>query len=341
MYGNFIKETTSTAGTGTITLSAVSSYERFGTVFANNDPCFYSIQDGANREFGIGTWQTGNLLARTTVLETWVAGVRTIVSPTAISLSGSGVFVTNDVGFQYLPNPRLGPSVSSAATTNIWGKNGDVVQVTGTATISSFGTADHIGMMRWVQFTGAATIFTVAGNISVPNGTITLAAGTWCLIYADSLTHSTVLSAWDTNGNNPFNPFLATYSGGTMGASFGMGAFYITGVGAINYFAEQNLGNSGTALTIPLTQQYSTVTLNTATPVLTLSTPAGVGEFQLRVSQDGTGGRVPSFAGTAYSSSRWIGSPTQPAFNNSGDTLVRFFYNGSILIQRADKVGTA
>jgi hypothetical protein len=348
MYGNFIKETTPTAGTGTITLSAVSSYERFGTVFANNDPCFYSIQDGANREFGIGTWQTGNLLARTTVLETWVAGVRTIVSPTAISLSGSGVFVTNDVGFQYLPNPRYSATISAGSTTNIWRKDGDVILVdcSGFGNISSFGTADHAGQMRWISVApgGSRSIVNGSGITCVSGATLT--TGDLLLVVANTTTTSTVLLWVRADGKSNIPTQCLALTGGTLtgGLSLGSGNNIIN-VGAIQYYQEYDNGNSGTGLSIDMSSNaFSKVTLNAASPTLNLF-GVGAGTYYLRIVQDGTGGRVPTFtSGGQYSSSRWVGSATQPAFNTApnGETMITFISNGSMFVcQRADKIGTA
>lgn len=72
-----VKETTTTTGTGTITLAgAATGYQAFSAVCANGDTAFYCIaeQSGSNWEIGLGTWGTGNTLARTTVLKSSNAG---------------------------------------------------------------------------------------------------------------------------------------------------------------------------------------------------------------------------------------------------------------------------
>ena len=66
-----VKDTTTTTGTGTITLanSAPSGFVTFGSVMANSDTCFYCIAGGAEWEIGLGTYTTsGTTLARTTVI---------------------------------------------------------------------------------------------------------------------------------------------------------------------------------------------------------------------------------------------------------------------------------
>lgn len=66
---------------------------------------------------------------------------------------------------------------------------------------------------------------------------------------------------------------------------------------------EYNAGNSGAAITLNYTNgQYQKVTLNNAAPVLTLAVPpSGVRQMILRVIQDGTGGRVPSWVNVRWS----------------------------------------
>jgi len=64
-----VQETTTTTGTGTITLAgAVSGYQSFAVV-GNGNTTFYCITSGSAWEVGIGTYtSSGTTLARTTVL---------------------------------------------------------------------------------------------------------------------------------------------------------------------------------------------------------------------------------------------------------------------------------
>lgn len=64
-----VKETTTTTGTGAVTLAGASTgFRTFGSVMANADTCYYAIVGGAEWEFGVGTWNTGGTLTRTTVI---------------------------------------------------------------------------------------------------------------------------------------------------------------------------------------------------------------------------------------------------------------------------------
>jgi hypothetical protein len=86
-----VQETTTTSGTGTVTLlGAVSGFQSFAVV-GNTNTTYYTITDGAQWEVGIGTYSTsGPTLARTTVLS------NSNGNTTPITLSGglAQVFVT-------------------------------------------------------------------------------------------------------------------------------------------------------------------------------------------------------------------------------------------------------
>ena len=74
-----VLETCSSPGTGAATLlGAVTGYQSFSTAFSstNGTTTYYCIADqgGANWEVGLGTWNTGNTLTRTTVIASSNAG---------------------------------------------------------------------------------------------------------------------------------------------------------------------------------------------------------------------------------------------------------------------------
>jgi hypothetical protein len=63
-----VKETTTSTGTGNITLAgAATGFQAFSAVCANNDTIGYCIVGGSEWEVGVGTWQTGGTLVRTKV----------------------------------------------------------------------------------------------------------------------------------------------------------------------------------------------------------------------------------------------------------------------------------
>jgi hypothetical protein len=82
-----VQETTTTTGTGTITLAgAVSGFQSFATI-GDANTTYYCVTSGSNWEVGIGTYTaSGTTLARTTILASSAAGA-------AITLAGtSNVF---------------------------------------------------------------------------------------------------------------------------------------------------------------------------------------------------------------------------------------------------------
>ena len=85
-----VQETTTTSGTGSVTLAgAVAGFQTFAVV-GNGNTCYYAIVNGSAWEVGVGTYSTaGPTLARTTILSNSSGNT----SP--ITLSGSSnVFVT-------------------------------------------------------------------------------------------------------------------------------------------------------------------------------------------------------------------------------------------------------
>ena len=91
-----VKETTTTTGTGTVTLLGASTGYQSFSVVGNGNTTYYTIagQTGSEWEVGIGTYTlAGTLLARTTVLASSNAG-----SAVNFSAGTKDVFVTYPAG---------------------------------------------------------------------------------------------------------------------------------------------------------------------------------------------------------------------------------------------------
>ena len=135
-----VKETTTTTGTGTITLAgAVTGFQAF-SVIGDGNSTYYTITDGTDFEVGIGTYTlSGTTLSRTTILESSNAGSAVnfgagskdvfVTYPAERSVMAVGGGVTSDTGAVYINKTTMGQN-----TVLNTGENGLVV---GPLTISS------------------------------------------------------------------------------------------------------------------------------------------------------------------------------------------------------------
>ncbi len=107
-----VQETTTTTGTGTVTLAgAVTGFQSFAAV-GNGNTTFYTIADqsGSNWEVGVGTYtSSGTTLSRDTVLSSSNSG-----SLVNFSSGTKNVFVT-------LPASRTTFNAKAYGTTIIFG----------------------------------------------------------------------------------------------------------------------------------------------------------------------------------------------------------------------------
>ena len=89
----------------------------------------------------------------------------------------------------------MGATVASAATTDIWtAGDGNTLHISGTATITSFGTAPKAGARKTVVFDGAAIITynAVSMLLNTPSLNYTALAGDVAEVYADTTTNMRV-----------------------------------------------------------------------------------------------------------------------------------------------------
>jgi len=181
-----VQETTTTTGTGTVTLlGAVTGYQSFA-VIGNGNTTFYTIADqgGANWEVGIGTYSTtGPTLARTTVLASsnsgslvnFTAGTKTVFvtypaeksvnldssgNVSALGTVASGVWngtaVTTAYGGTGLASYTAGdlPYYASGTTLSKLGigTNGYILTSNGTAPTWAANTAPSIDQAYYLAF---------------------------------------------------------------------------------------------------------------------------------------------------------------------------------------------
>lgn len=107
-------------------------------------------------------------------------------------------------------NESEGSDVASAATTDIWATNGNTLHITGTTTITSFGTAPRVGAKRTVIFDGVLTL-TDGANLNLPgSANITTAANDFAEVYAETTTLFRVKYFRDDGKSVIENPAQAT-----------------------------------------------------------------------------------------------------------------------------------
>jgi hypothetical protein len=117
-----VKETTTTTGTGNVTLAgAVAGFRTFAAMLANDDTCFYCIagQSGSEWEVGLGTFVSATpALARTTVLQSSNAG-----AAVNFSAGTKDVFITVPAQRLFLPDLAGDPSAPSGGGCLVYTKS--------------------------------------------------------------------------------------------------------------------------------------------------------------------------------------------------------------------------
>jgi hypothetical protein len=217
-----VQETTTTTGTGTVTLGgAVSGFQSFFNAgFNNGDTTYYCITSGTAWEVGLGTFTTGpNSLARTTILSSSNFN-------SAITLAG-----TSNVFCVY----PAGKSVYRDSSGNVAGYNltaGTINSTTIGATSASTGAFTTLSASSTVSGTGFSTYLASPPAI----GGTAAAAGSF-----------TTLAASSTVSGTGFSTYLASPPaiGGTTAAA---GSF--TTLSASSTLAAGGVPVSGYSLTV-------------------------------------------------------------------------------------------
>jgi len=118
MLGFGVKETTTTTGTGNLTVTSVSGFPTFNNVFGTSRSFVYSILDsaGAPIEHGIGHLSAATTLVRDKILATFVSATYDNLAPAAVSLAAGTKTVIGTVG----PGQNFfaSPNVDAGSSTN-------------------------------------------------------------------------------------------------------------------------------------------------------------------------------------------------------------------------------
>jgi hypothetical protein len=124
-----VKETTSTTGTGTLTLTGASDGFQSFSVIGDGNTTYYAIISGNDWEVGIGTYTaSGTTLSRDTVLESSNSGSAVnltasaevfVTYPAEKSVTGATGFVENDATISVNQTITTGRNAMSAGPVSI------------------------------------------------------------------------------------------------------------------------------------------------------------------------------------------------------------------------------
>jgi hypothetical protein len=203
-----VKETTTTTGTGAVSLlGAATGFRTFISAVGNGVQCYYTIEDGTNWEQGIGTVNSGTppTLSRNTIIASsnggaavnWGAGTRNVFCDfpeTGIALTANNL---SDLASASSARTNLG--LGTVATLNVGTAANNVIQLNGSAQLPAVD----------------ASLLTGLPSGPIPSGTKmpfyqSAAPSGWTKITG---INDTLLYATDGTGINP--------AGGTTGGTGG------------------------------------------------------------------------------------------------------------------------
>ena len=177
-----VRESTTTTGTADFTLAgAVTDFYGFADVMANGDTTWYCavLTGGGGWEVGLATFSSPSTLQRTTVLASSTGSKISFGAGTKdlfMDLPAAGLFTAAGGTLTGALNWATAATVASASTADIGAAASNVVNITGTTTITALGTI-AAGAMRWVKFAGALTLTHNATSLILPGAAnITTAA---------------------------------------------------------------------------------------------------------------------------------------------------------------------
>ena len=285
-----VQETTTTTGTGTVTLAgAVSGFQSFSAI-GNGNTCYYAIVGGTEWEVGLGTYtSSGTTLSRDTILESSNGG-------TAVTFSAGtkNVFVTYPAEKSIYQNASGVANLTSTDVTTALG----YTPVTDARTLTINGTSYDLTANRtWsvgtVTSVAALTLGTTGTDLSstVANGTTTPVI-TLNVPTASATNRGALSSAdWTTFNNKGSGTVTSvSWTGGivSVATETTTPAFTIAGTsGGIPYFSSGTTWASSAALAA------SALVIGGGAGNAPATTTTGTGVITaLGIAANGTGGFV-------------------------------------------------
>ena len=237
-----VQETTTTSGTGSVTLlGAVSGFQSFAVV-GNGNTTYYTITDGAAWEVGIGTYSTsGPTLARTTVLSNSNGNT----SPITLSGGLAQVFLT------YPAEKSVNLDASSNVTplgtiaSGTWQGTTVGVSYGGTGVTASSG-ANSVVLRDANQNTALNNIFrNITSTVSAAGTTTLTAASSFTQVLTGSTTQTFKLpdattltngASFQFNNNSTGNLYIVDYGSNAIDtvAAGGAAQIFLTSTSTAN-----------------------------------------------------------------------------------------------------------
>jgi hypothetical protein len=258
-----IKETTSTTGTGTLTLAgAVSKFQSFSVV-GDGNTTYYAIEsgNGTDWEVGVGTYTaSGTTLSRDTILESSNAG-------SAINLSGTSTVFCTYPAERSVNTEDIGVSIEAYDATilksadigsTVQGYDADTAKYDD-ATANFTGTLQNGGSNVVVDTDIGSTVQAydadtakyddVTANFTgnLQNGGANVLTGNQTITLSGDVTGSGTTAITTTVGNDSHSHTTATLSGNV--SAFTNDAGYVTGNQTITLSGDAS-GSGTTAITV-------------------------------------------------------------------------------------------
>jgi len=262
-----VQETTTTTGTGTITLAgAVSGFQTFTTAIGNANTTYYTIAGQTTSEFevGIGTYTTsGTTLSRDTILTSsnsnlavnFSAGTKNVfvtypasrsvyVNGTTLTATNSSILPVGSGGTGITTTPTngqipIGNGTNYTAATLTAGNGTSITNASGAITVTGTGSTLNPQTSAYVLVAGDAgkTISITTGGVTV--NTSIFSAGNIVTIYNNSGSSQTI-----TQGTSVTMQFAGQTSSQTGNRTLGL-----YGLASLVFISASNVVISGAGLT--------------------------------------------------------------------------------------------
>ena len=311
-----VRETTTSTGTGTITLGgAVTGFQSF-SVIGNNNTTYYTIAGTSQWEVGIGTYY-GGTLARDTVLSSSTG------SKIDFTAGSKDVFVTYPAGKSVnedANNRVLIPYTSG--TTNVGSLNvGDATGHTDSGVIAGFTASEPLYLYTSLQNTSSAN--TSYASYAVNDGGHTA----YGELGINNANYSYTAAGFPNNGfSTPLASFVESYGGPLVLGSWDNQKISFIVNGSVNTTDAMTINTNGSVAFNGQVGTMGQVLQSNATSAPTWVTPSSGTVTSVTATSPvaSTGGTTPdiSMPAATTSVSGYLTSTDWTTFNNKGSGTV-------------------